>query len=218
MNFSPGQIIQISKDDGRLIPGRVLWTYDCYVAAEFESAKIEGSEEQQLSLFYEQDRKFVQQPTQLEGVLQRSAADSPTHDEIREMDLDTCAGRAVVVFELLGTPSIADNRGCYRVRAASYGINVVFADRDDCELMDVSHTGFALLSEQQFAAGDVVRACLPEDSGAVCGHVRIQSARQLRDGRYRYGVVCLGKATETACARLATELQRQQLLRHAGLA
>ena len=222
VNFEPGQIIQFSKEAGHLLPGRVLWTYENYLAAELDESEIdceelENSGDQQFSLYYEKDRKFVQQSTQLEGVIERPAASEPTANDVLVMDLDTTANRVVIVFELLGTPTTADNRECYRVRATSYGINVVFADRDNCELMDISHTGFALLSDQEFTPGAIVRACLPHGDSAVCGNVRIQSVRQLRDGRFRYGVVCLGVKTEKACTGLAVELQRKQLQRHAGL-
>ena len=216
LQFQQNDIIHISQDGENLVSGRILWVHGCYIAAEFTAGDIKDSAAG-ISLFYQQARKFVQQPVAMEGMLEQQAAEEPTADHALALDLDTNADRAVVVYEVMGEPEIADNRECYRVRTASFGVQVQFADREDCELMDISGGGFAVLTDQSFQAGDVVQTRLPQGDDFVQGRVRIQSARRLRDGRYRYGVVCLGVKTEQACSGLAVELQRKQLQRHAGL-
>jgi hypothetical protein len=122
----------------------------------------------------------------------------------------------VVVLEVQGNPETADNRACYRVRTATSAIQIRFADRNDCDLMDISQTGFGIISDQQLAEGTVVQAGLPGDGCEITGAVRVQSVRQLRSGRFRYGVTCLEPAAQKACVELTMSLQRERLKRLAG--
>jgi hypothetical protein len=70
-----------------------------------------------------------------------------------------------------------------------------------------------VLSEETFELHSVVDAALPTEESVVDGHVKVLSVRQLRDGRYRYGVAVLGRGLQNACKSLANELQRQVLRR-----
>lgn len=220
MSLNPGSYIHIRKDgaasgDG-LLPGRVLWSHGTLVAAEMDSRAIVDGSEEPMTLHYEVNHKFVQQPTQLEGVIEQEAADAPTDDDLTAMDLEDNARRVVVVFELMGEATEAENRECYRVRATPFRIKIDFAGQPDCQLTDISQIGFALISTEEFKPGAIVKVNLPVGDEVVGGNVRVQSVRRLRNGQFRYGVICLGRETEQACAKLATELQRQQLLRLAG--
>lgn len=213
MSLTPSEIVQLRIENGPLVPGRVLWVHEPYVAIEIDRDQVDNlSSGADLTLLFESRQKFVSQTTSLEGIIERPAADAPSYAQAITMDLTDSVDRAVVVLEAQGVPAQADHRACYRVRAASSAIQVHFGDRDDCDLMDISQTGFALLSDQQHAQGAVVNACLPvADDRTVCGAVRIQSVRPLRSGRYRYGVTCLEPAFQKACVELTMDLQRERL-------
>lgn len=217
MPLQPSEIVQLRIGNRPLVPGRILWRLEPYIALELEWDRV-GSipEDATLHLLFEQKQKFVCQKTSLQGILDRPAAELPSPDQTVSMDLEAASQRMVIVLEVQGNPETADNRACYRVRTTTSAIQIRFADRNDCDLMDISQTGFGIISDQQLAEGTVVQACLPGDGCEVTGAVRVQSVRQLRSGRFRYGVTCLEPAAQKACVDLTMSLQRERLKRLAG--
>lgn len=219
MCFQFGQLIQLRKEAGRLFPGRVLWTYSDYVAVEVADlvSSSEWESAQRFSIYYEKNHKYVRQEAALECVVEYAdvVSNQAEHDVAAEPDDEV--DHDIILVELKGKPTVAENRECYRVRARPFDIHLEFADRQDCELLDISHTGCSVLSDEELPSGSVVKIWLPQGEEAVCGKVRIQSVRKWSAFRYRYGLLCLDRAAENACRELAMKLQRRILQRHAGL-
>ena len=196
-----------------LLPGRVLWTNGDLVAAEVDVVTFPYETGNKLAILFDDCRRFVAQNAVVEGVLDREAADDPSFEALSRMDFDEDSRPIVVVLERIGTPELAESRECYRVRTDGLNVTVSFGSCPECELTDISQTGFAVLSDESLEPMSVVDAALSSGESVIQGNVRIQSVRQLRNGRYRYGVAVLGRGMKNACVSLATELQRQVLRR-----
>jgi len=196
-----------------MLPGRVLWINGAMVAAEVDVVTFPDAAGKKVAILFEDGRRFVTQEAVVEGVIDREAADERSYDDQSRMDLDQDSRPVVVVLKRIGDPVLAESRECYRVRTVPLNVTVNFGSCPECELTDISQTGFAVLSDESFEANSVVEAALPGQDGLVQGHVRVQSVRELRNGRFRYGVAVFGRGMQTACALLATELQRQMIRR-----
>jgi hypothetical protein len=204
--------VSVTRTD--LLPARVLWINGAMVAAEVDVVTFPDAAGKKLSILFEDGRRFVTQEAVVEGVIDREAADERSDDELSRMDFDQDSRAVVVVLKRVSDPVLAESRECYRVRTVPLNVTVRFVSCLECDLTDISQTGFAVLSDEAFEAKSVVEASLPDKDGCLIeGHVRVQSVRQLRNGRYRYGVAVFGRGMQTACAWLATELQRQMIRR-----
>lgn len=107
----------------------------------------------------------------------------------------------------------AENRECYRVSTMFRTITASFGDRDDCPLVDVSPTGFALISPADYGIGKTLEATIQYGGVEYSGRTCIYSKRILKDGRIRYGVNCIDKTYRDALQHITMDLQRQQLRR-----
>ncbi|MEQ9407683.1 MAG: PilZ domain-containing protein [Fuerstiella sp.] len=246
MTFTPGTHIYFRKEAPAsadsseswygLLSGRIQWSNGALVAVETDSLAVgpdmESGRNSRFMLQYEDKRrKFVQQQMSFSGIIEPEHShlhehsheheqgheddDSVTAQDQEKSSSEDAAERIVVLFELLGEAMPAENRRCYRVRARAFGIDVSCAG-EHCQLADISHTGFALVCDQEFECGGIVDVSIQFNDSLLEGPVRIQSVRKIGKSQFRYGVVCLSRETERACARLATSLQQQQLRRLAG--
>ena len=202
------------RDD--LLPGRVLWTNGALLAAEMDIVTFSYEAGKRLAMLYE-DRQFVTQDVVVEGVLDLEPADAPSFEELSRMDFDEDSRPVVVVLERIGLPILAESRECFRVRTVALNVTIQLGSCPECELHDISHTGFAVLSDELLTLNSIVEAALPSGDTVAEGYVKILSVRRLRNGRYRYGVSAEGRQMLSTCASLATELQRRMLRRTVGL-
>ncbi|HIE97992.1 MAG TPA: hypothetical protein EYG03_11810 [Planctomycetes bacterium] len=217
MSLKDNSIIYLQRDVSSirtdLLPGRVLWTNGNWVAAELDVVTFPYAGKKVVMLF-EDGRRFVMQDARVEGVIDCEVADAPPpYEDLPRMDFDEDSRSVSVVLERIGEPSSAESRECFRVRTSALNVSVEFGSCSECELTDISQTGFAVLSEEFFELHSVVDVTLPGEDSVVDGHVKILSVRQLRDAWYRYGVAVLGRGLQNACKSLANELQRQVLRR-----
>ncbi len=203
---------EISSTRTDLLPGRVLWTRGDLVTTEIDVVAFPYAGKR-VVILYEEGRRFVAQEAVVQGIIDCEAEDERCFEETSHIDLDEESRPVSVVLERIGDPALAESRECYRVRTAVLNVTVDFGSCPECELVDISRTGFAVLSDESVEEDSLVEAALPNGESFVHGHVRIQSARQLRNGRYRYGFVVVGRGMQNACASLSTELQRQMLRR-----
>ena len=157
---------------------------------------------QETLIYYTLEHEFLNQPVRVDEVL------SPEPDAI-----DACqdGGNAVLVsMKTLGAPVSAESRQCYRVSTVVAELTTSFDRYDDCELVDVSNTGFAVTSEEEFPVGAVItdtpRFEDLEPSGPVC----IQSVRELKDGRFRYGLHCVELSFQKQMQKLRMPLQQSE--------
>ncbi len=75
------------------------------------------------------------------------------------------------------------------------GLAAGLGDEDQCPLLDVSCTGFSVISSRKYAIGTIVEAKLTHEGEEYCGRVSVQSIRDLGKGRIRYGLYCLEDKT-----------------------
>jgi hypothetical protein len=203
--------VTVTRTD--LLPGRVLWVDGAMIAAEVDVATFPDAAGKKLTILFEDGRRFVMQEAVVEGVIDHEAVDERSYDEQSRMNFDQDSRPVVVTLKRIGDPVLAESRECYRVRTVPFNMTVSFGGCPECALTDISQTGFAVVSDESFEPNSAVEAVLPGKDGLVEGHVRIQSVRKLRNGRFRYGVAVFGPGMQNACASLATELQRQMIRR-----
>jgi hypothetical protein len=171
--------------------------------------------EENVFLFFEQQREFMQQPATVVAIHPSTTAGCD--------DAETADERPVFEIRTLGEPVSAESRQCYRVSTVISDRTVSVGERTDCTLLDVSATGFSVSSAQQLQVGDVVPATLSEDGRQWTGNVCIQSARELQPGLWRYGLHCGdGKPDEGDLCKglryISMAAQRAQLRRLSGAA
>lgn len=157
---------------------------------------------QELLIYFEQRRQFVQQPARVEALL------------------DSEPGR-FVVLKTTGEPVSAESRQCYRISTVLSDLTVTFDGEEGCSLRDVSVTGFAVVSPKQYKTGQVLDVELLFEGKRYTGQACIQSMTQMPDGQTRYGVNCVKAAASPlslskGVQQVSMSVQRQQLSRLAG--
>ncbi len=168
------------------------------VVAEFGPPIFSLVPDAEFIVFYEVKRKFVQQAARIEGV-------------------EEGAERWQVRIELIGDTAPAEGREIYRVTTLSSPVTAEFGEESGCQVVDVSSTGFALLSQQQLAVGKQILASIDHDGESYSGDVIIQSIQE-RKSAMRYGVRCVkradqGSPLEDGLNLISLAVQRQQLAR-----
>jgi hypothetical protein len=149
---------------------------------------------QQLFVYYEELRKFMQQPARVEQV-----------DD---------AGTTLWI-ETLADPILAESRQSYRCPTLVEDISSSLGDEENCEVLDVSETGFAVHAKTRHELGSRLPATVCFEGVACDGHVVVQSSRP-KGSHWRYGLRVVGGDLQAAMARISLDVQRRQLRRRAG--
>ncbi len=191
----PGPILHAAKVVG--VEGN---TY----TAELEEHGPDIAEGQDLLIFYEARRDFLQQAAHILKIL----GDEPT---------------STIEFETTGEPVSTQSREFYRVSTVTAGLTAELAGEDRCQLLDVSCTGFSVISSRDHVIGSIVEATLSYLGEKYNGKVSVQSIRELSKGRIRCGLYCLeDRASAGNMLRglqvMTFSLQSEQLRRLAGTA
>lgn len=157
---------------------------------------------QELLIYFERRRQFVQQPAKVEALL------------------DSEKG-GVVVLRTTGEPVSAESRQCYRVSTILSDLSVTFDGVEGCSLRDVCVTGFAVASPRHYTTGQVLDVGLLFEGTGYTGQASIQSITPMPDGQVRYGVNCVkDKASASSLSKgvqqVSMSVQRRQLSRLAG--
>lgn len=150
----------------------------------------------------EVNRKFMQQGATVQAVLSSSP-------------------KTIVAFVRTGQPIAADSRQSYRVSLAAHNLPAKINDDQRCQLIDVSATGFGVVSATKWSIGETVTATVGYNGITATGEARVQSAREF-GGKFRYGLHAVeaqrGKAKselQVALMKISLEVQRDQLRRMA---
>ena len=153
-----------------------------------------------IAFFYNRRREFVKQSVCVES--------------LEKMDRDEHA-QAKLRFRLerSGHCRSAEKRECYRVSTATDRYMVEFGERSDCHVVNMSPNGFAVISDEVFEPGDIVRVKTRLDNCSCIGHVRIQNVRVMEDGQFCYGVQCIDRELEPSLQKCSMDVQREQLRR-----
>ena len=179
-----------------LYPGRILAVSPDLYSGVFQVHDHEIEEGMDLHVCYELRRGFTQQSVRLQSA---------------RVDND----RLRVELEIIGDPISADGRQCFRVCAIGADLTCTFGTERDCEVVDVSATGFSVYAESSHEIGGRIDVVIHHDGEDFPGSVVIQSIREKPRTEIRYGVHCAPEALvlERALPRINLAVQRQQLRR-----
>lgn len=153
-------------------------------------------------IYFETDRQFMRQAARIGSVIGTNP-------------------RTLVEFETIGDPFSAENRQTLRISSVGADLKATFGAEENCEVVDISPTGFAVYGTEKHDINSRVEATLYFESKAFKGTVSIMAAVK-RKGRIRYGVHCIdapktGSSLKKGLGRITMAIQRQQLARLARL-
>ncbi len=156
---------------------------------------------QELTLFYEIKREFMQQPVQIDAL-------EPVEEGPR------------VSFFALGDPVSAESRQHFRVTTISAGLVASINGEAGCPVHDVSATGFSALVKAKYQQGARVSVSIEHGEIRCEGDAVIQSVCE-RHGGYRYGFLSAGGGAgqlQEQLNQVSLAVQREQLQRLSGAA
>lgn len=184
-----------------LYPVKFIGTNPPTCTAESQEAGLSLTVGQGILIYFEVGKKFVKQSARIEAV---SDDDMPTFD-----------------FVPIGEPVSAENRQQFRVSAVISDLTATLGEENRCKLLDVSASGFSVMSTQAYEISSIVDAALLHDGESYTGRVRIQSIRDLSPDGIRYGLYCVDEKgsnanLEEGLRRMSMDLQRKQLRRLSG--
>ena len=185
-----------------LHPGTVGPDTDGLVTAIFEEPNLVAEAGVDVLLHYEIQRRFVQHPARVEALV----VPEP---------------KTVVGLRLIGEAVSAEKRQVYRVSTALTNRMARLGPEEECKLVDVCISGCSIASPTQYEVGDVVEIALECEGVEFAGSARIQNVKELPDGLFRYGLMCLqqrrpGNNLEKGLHQTSMLVQREQLQRQAA--
>ena len=154
---------------------------------------------QEVLIYYEIEREFMKQGARVELVSKTDSA-------------------SAFVFELTGDPVSAERRQCYRVSTVMAEVSATFGTEENCPVVDVSATGFAVVASKRYRTGIIVDATVRHADIASDGKARIESVRELDRDRIRFGVHCIsgnaiGGTLQARLQKISASVQQQHLRR-----
>ncbi|MCH6561271.1 MAG: hypothetical protein IH800_02485 [Myxococcales bacterium] len=187
--------------------GKVSATTDKGYNAVFEGRAfgLEGGAE--VLVFYEIKYRFMQQPVRVLSVVEEKQDDDRT--------------RITLELETTGDPFSAEGRECYRVSCYSADIKAQLGkDPELCEVLEVSATGFSILSNAEYRVGQMLQATLYHNGTPVQGTAVLQSYRAFgKKNRYGFRAVDDKRPKATLkedLTRINLAVQREQAARLSG--
>ena len=192
-------------DDQRVLYGGMLIACseeDRWIAA-FTGVPFEVAAGDELLVYYEVDRHFVQQPMQVLEVV----------ETVPEL---------VLAFEVTADPISAEERLHHRVSTLTAGVVASVGEESGCPVLDVSVEGFSVLACERHAVGTVLPVALVSGGERYEGRACIQSIRQRNPHRMRYGLRLVEVDTADAAGlaaglqEITLDVQRRQLRRMSG--
>lgn len=196
---------QISDNSGELILllGKVVELKDNLYTAELEKEGLILKEREDLFICYKIKQKFLRQAARIDTVTQTEA-------------------KIMVQFETLGDPVSGEKRQSYRVSSIGVDLKAKFGREENCRVVDLSSTGFAVYGAERHKIGSRVKAVLHYEEGSFSGMVAIMSARERSKGKIRYGVYCVddeksGSNLKKSLTQISLAIQRRQLARFSRL-
>jgi len=171
-------------------------------SAAFDEQHLPLEEGGEVLLFFEVEQRFVKQAARIDALMRRE----PT---------------PLVGLEMRGETVAAEQRESYRVSTFISHRAVEVGGEADCRLVDLSVTGLAFLSGEEYEVGQILPVVLREGDEEYAGQGRIQSIRNLPRGLHRYGLLCVddvgdGDELRKGLKKLTMDVQREQLRRRAG--
>lgn len=164
---------------------------------EFDAAPLESG--QDIFVYYDFKNEFMRQPASIGVIVELSSGFTFT-------------------FQFTGDAVSAERRQCYRVSTVMADVSSTFGEEDNCEVVDISATGFAVIAARQYKITEIIVATIQFEGMMVNTQCRIESVQELSNGRIRYGLHCLdGKTIDERQSKglqqIFATIQRQQLRR-----
>ncbi len=196
-----GCFVQVPDESSqRILHSAVVQGFrDSTYTAELQENATLLESGQDIFVYYEFRNEFTRQPARIDLI-----ADTPSGYTIS--------------FQFTGDAVSAERRQCYRVSTVMAAVTATFGGEENCPVVDVSATGFAVIAAKQYKAMDIVTATVRFESETFSGQGRIESIRELEVGRIRYGLHCVdGKSTDETLRKglqqISAAVQRQHLRR-----
>lgn len=165
---------------------------------EFSSHVIELEEGDELIAFFLGSNQFMQQI-------------------VKVVELIEDDGQHFVDLEYIGEPVSAETREFYRATVLSADIAAELGEERDLTVQDVSSTGFAVVSANEFSIGTVLDVAINFEGDLYSGTASVQSIRAFSSKRIRYGMRALeGGDLADGLHQICMTVQRRQLKREAG--
>jgi hypothetical protein len=158
---------------------------------------------QQATIFAEVRGKFFQQGITVEVLHNGADAAAP-----------------LVELTVVGEPVSAESRGSYRVGVAATDLYAQVGRLSACHVVDVSPEGCAVICPRALMIGTVVEVHFEFEGHVASGDMRVQTAKELKNGDLRFGLFAFEKrsALRASLQKISAALQRAQLRRLAGAA
>ncbi|MBW2242607.1 MAG: PilZ domain-containing protein [Deltaproteobacteria bacterium] len=164
--------------------------------ATFSAGSPALAPEQDVLIYFEIKREFMQQPAAIHSV---ERGDEGT----------------VVIFEPLGDPVSAESRQHYRVSTVTSDVTATIGDEQGCRVVDISSTGFAAVAREAHDIGTTLDVCMTFEGKSCTGSAAIQSLRERPGGKFRYGLVSVNSGEsrdfQEQLNDISLEIQRSQL-------
>ncbi len=183
------------------LTGRVVQTATENFVGDFIVSGLEITPDDDLVVYYEAKRKFMQQAARAVSV---SEAENGLRIELMPV----------------GEPVAAEGREVYRVPCSGTGILAVLDADADCPLLDVSSLGFAVNATTEHSIGKCLDVSIDWDDATYMGSASIQSVRGISHGRTRYGLRFLDDAKpgelQKGLMKISMTVERQHLKNMSG--
>lgn len=131
--------------------------------------------------------------------------------------------KPLVAFTRTGEPISAESRESLRVSVGTTRIPARVAGDGMCQLVDVSATGFGILSASDFHVGDTLEVELEYREIACAGKARVQNVTKAGSRMKRYGFHAVEaprghgqNGLQAGLGLIAAAIQKDQLRRLAG--
>ncbi len=185
-----------------LHPGTIKEAGECGYTADIEESNLAVEAGQDVFVYYELNRKLVKQAARIEAAMKNAPA-------------------LTIGFQVTGDVVSAECREWFRVSTVLNDLTADFGPESDCRLLDVSSVGFAVEATERYEIGNTLPATLHFEGEHFTGEVRVQSVRELDEGRFRYGLHALADKSSGGdlCKgqqQISAAVQREQLRRMAG--
>jgi hypothetical protein len=181
---------------------KIITVKENLYSAELEEEDLDFKDEMGLFIYFKMERQFMRQAARIGSVI--------------ETETNT-----LVEFETIGEPFSAENRQALRISSMGTDLKATFGAEENCEVVDVSATGFAVYSSKEHAIDSRVEATLCFEGETFKGMVTVMAVVK-RKGKIRYGVHCIDDpkidtSLKKGLGRITMAIQRKQLARLARL-
>lgn len=167
--------------------------------AELQEDTVTLESGQEIFVYYESGGKFKRQPARI--VLIKYSLSGNTF-----------------TFQFTGDTESGESRLDYRVSTAIAQVNATFGGEENCQVLNVSASGLALIAAAYYEMEDIVDVIILFEDESFRGPVQIQRVRELSEGRFRYGMSYVedkatGESLRKGLQQISSTVQRQHLRR-----